>query len=447
MPWLDPGECAAARECIERGHVREAARALSSSPHREHKAIRRMLLEVSAKLVEDAARAHAEGEIRLAWELIHDAEQCACLSGKAALLRERIVQEREEMEKQRDWQQDRMRRAKARARQGRLRTAIGLVSPLDGDPDAARVRQDLEERLERFERYVRECQQLLDAGEVEAARGPLERAREIMPSDPEVVRLAGRLPRDEAPVTPAETAQVPGRRIDPSLPGFGLADLALVVLAPEALVGTPRGEGVHLAILGKMHRCHARIVRSAGFYRVEPCDSRCSVRVNDRDLAGPRKLHDGDRIGFGGLSSDWVFRLPVPGSLTAVLEQSGPPSNCACTADGRSYRQVVLVDHFLVVRPRGPAHVVLRDLPCRELRLRWSKDRLIGEARDGLLILEAPGCAAAEAPAPLRLPSRLVVQPELEEAEILIRAFAGDEVQEILHLDIHDAYQVATFGA
>ena len=67
MRWLDPVDCAAARDCLERGNVREAAKLLLNSPHRRHRAARLLLLDISTRLVEEAAQAFGRGEIHAAW--------------------------------------------------------------------------------------------------------------------------------------------------------------------------------------------------------------------------------------------------------------------------------------------------------------------------------------------------------------------------------------------
>jgi hypothetical protein len=351
------------------------------------------------------------------------ARACAALQGEAAALRERLARIRAEDEKQRAWHDQRLRQAQGLADEGRLRSALGLLGGLTGEPAVHRLRADCGERLARFERYLRECREHLDRGEVVAARGQLARARTILPDDPELMGLAERLQPARPPEGASMTAAHLARPIYNRSQGFALADQALAVLAPEAVIGNPLDDTVHLPMQARIHRRHARLVRERGHYRVEPCSARCAVRVNGRLVERAQRLHGGDRLGLGKAPCEWVFRLLLAGSLTAVLE-ADPAAPSVWTPAGQDFRRVVLLDEAVSIRPRGPAHLLWPDLPCDLLLFRWRAGSLMVEVEGGSLAVEAGGAESDESPTPRLLPTRLTIRAVLDEAERLGRSRA-----------------------
>jgi hypothetical protein len=447
MGWLDPVECCAASECLAAGNAREAARLLLNSPTRDHRAARRLLLEINVRLVDEANNAHCKGEIQAAWETIECAAQCAALGGEGAVLRERIARDLTELQKNDAWQQARLKRARAWADQGRLHSALGLIAPLKGAPDAGRLQIDLEERLGRFERYLCECRELLKQGDDIAAGNWLQKARAIIPADPDVIRLASEL--REANFVQYADAQPnpPAQPLNRGSMGFALTDLALFVLTPEIVIGNPRGDGVHIPLLANVHRRHAYLRRSKGQYRLEPVSERCLANVNGRRILAARTLRDGDRLEFGSPSCAWIFRVPVPGSSTAVLEMADPGGVSIWAPDGSSFRTAILVDDTVRIVPGGVGHLLIPHLPCASLTMLWREDKLMAEAMEGILSVEALGQEWTDAAVPLHVPSKLTIQSEMSERERLGRAFAGLECPDILTLAVSDPYRAKPAGS
>jgi hypothetical protein len=454
MSWLDPEECAAARDCLEHGNVLEAAQKLLGTPNREHRAVQKLLLEISGRLVDQAREANARGDVVVAWEAIDRAAQCAALQDEALALWKQLSQGQEEADKAQAWREQRVADAQALANEGRLRTALGRIVPLTDKPDVRRLKTDIEERQARFERYIAESRDHLDRGELGMAERSLKLAQEIKPNDSEVIRLAEALREAARPVavvamttTTSEEPTAPtAQPINSRWMGFSIGFETLVLLAQEVVIGTPRGEAVHLPMLGPLHGRHAMISRDRGQYQLLPLTDRhgqlCDVRVGGATLAASRLLCDGDMLEFGGPHCAWVFRLPVAGSTTAVLEQTKPSSTSIHTPDGSEFRRVVLADEALEFRSQVPAHCVLSDLPCERLAFRWNGAGLVAESEDGELTIEPTGPAGDSHSVPLSVPSRLTIHVEMSEAEILGRTLvSGDEPVDTLHLSLRDPYQ------
>ncbi len=446
MAWLDPVECEAARDCLEKGNVLEAARLLIESPQREHKAARRMLLEIGQRLVERALEANERGDATAAWEALTRAEQCAALSPEAAALRDKLARERAEQEQQQAWHDERLGQARQWADEGRVRSALGKIEALTDTPDVQRCRQDWEEQLARFERYLQECREHKDQGDVQFARQRLKLAQDIMPGDPEVLRLAKEL-RDLEPV-PKEIPRPISRPINHRSQGFALGSDTLVLLAHEVVIGTRRGDGVHIPIMGPLHSRHAVILRKHGRYRLVPCLDRhgqvCDVRISGEPVKDIRALHDGDVLELGGSQCAWMFRLPVPDSTTAVLEPAKLSSDGVRTPDGSEFRRVVLLGERLRVSATLPAHVVMPSFPCEALILNWANDGLTAQVQGGTLTVEDATDDVVSPEGAILVPGRLVVRLELDEAERLGRAFTGCDLSEEFRLAVRDPFRKPT---
>ena len=439
MRWLDPVECLAARECLQRGNALEAAQLLLSSPQKNHLAARRLLLEINKELIEQAVEAYGRGDILVAWENINCARQCTELDAKAAALREKIAREAAELRKQQEWRRNRLRQARAWADQGRVRSAIGLLKPLTGEGEGRRLRIDLDERLARFERYVQQCRELLDQGELTAARKKLTMAQAINTTDPLICQLENELRQAEASKSPKEQLAESRRVLIDRSVSFALGDHALVVSRQEIVVGNPLGESVNVPIQSRLHRRHVLIVRDRGCYGLVPYAG-CKTLVNGDPLTDPRQCGDGDVIELGGPQCRWTFSHPVAASTTAVLEQAASATACARTPDGVEFRRIVLLDDTIEIRPKSPAHLVLPELPCRSLTFRWSPAGLVADARDGTLVVETADGPTEDTASGLAVPSRLAIHDEVDEAELLGRAFVGDNSSELFCLNIHGPF-------
>ena len=436
MQWLDPTDCRAARECLDQGNPIEAARILLNSAHREHRAARLLRLEINRVLVAQAKAAHAGGETEAAWEFIQCARRCADISPDAAVLECQIADDVAELKRQRQWAEGRLQQAEQLAGQGRVPSAIELAAALDMTPDAVRLRGDFAERMAKLARYAAECRQHLAHGQLTAARRKLKMARVIHAEAPEVLQLENELRRDEQRQSPAVAPRSASRPITERSISFGLDDYGLVVSATEVVIGNPLGESVQIPIKAKLHRRHVLVVRDRGRYRLVPY-SGCATRVNGSEISDATALRHGDTVELGGPHCRWTFLIPVAGSATAVLEQAELAGGGVHTAAGRQYRRVWLLDDRLEVRRCGPAHLILPELACESLCMRWTPAGLTAEVAQGTLRVEGGLADAPTAPSGLWVPGRVVIERELSEAEWLGRALEEGAPPDVLRLRIH----------
>jgi hypothetical protein len=140
----------------------------------------------------------------------------AVLSPPDETLRRQLVERREQLAQDRQWREQRLDRAAQWARDGRLRSALGLVEPLEAEPEAARRRRDWQFDLETLERYGREFEHHLQANELTAASAVLAKANQLAPLDPKV---SG----DEASASASNSASQHGSWVASRRPAQGLA--------------------------------------------------------------------------------------------------------------------------------------------------------------------------------------------------------------------------------
>jgi hypothetical protein len=158
--------------------------------------------------------------------------------------------------------------------------------------------------------------------------------------------------------------------------------------------------------------------------------------VDGRTVEAACRLSDGSILVLGDGSCTWKFHIPVPGSATAVLEPYGGGPIVSC--GGCRIERVVLVDDGLLLRANRPAHLILPHLPCKQVRFYWEGGRLRWAIEDGRGRLEIPGRTIDQADNQVYLPSRLHIEPYLDEAELLGRAAAGCEPDRELILELTD---------
>jgi hypothetical protein len=185
-PFSNPLECKVAEQCLAQGNPLEAARVLLAAKQPEHRAVRALLLRIGPHLATLGRQAAADNDILIAAELLEVAAQCGSLPPADETLRRQLVERREQLARDRQWREQRLDRAAQWARDGRLRSAIGLVDPLDTDPEAARRRRDWQFDLETLERYVHEFETHLQSEDLAAAAVVLNKAHELAPLDPKV---------------------------------------------------------------------------------------------------------------------------------------------------------------------------------------------------------------------------------------------------------------------
>ncbi|MCL4206099.1 MAG: FHA domain-containing protein [Pirellulaceae bacterium] len=481
--WLDPIECRIAQQCLAHGQTLEAAKYLLAGPHREHRAVRELLLRIGPELVAQAQQAFDVGDLPIAQELIGCAAQCGELPPAAQALQQEIVRCCRRQQHDQQWRERRLQAADAWAGQGRLQSALGLIEPLaDGDPDAARRKQDWTADAARLEGYVHQFDEYLAQGRWKAAEAVLRKAQEAAPGQPQVLCMEQAL--DEArpaparspsthtdPATPMEHTADPvasGQCVSPSketvsfiaerantpasvmrlllagLPGIGPV---LILRQPVVLVGTANDPSVQLPLQAMLHRRHAMLVRDKTCgervqFRVGPM-SGCAVSVNHVPIPDGQTqvLSDGDVLQFANEHCRWTFRQPETGACrsSAVLQQTRPASAYAVAPGGAQVRCIVLAgDELVIGRDRMAAHLAEAGLPVPQLRLAWQAGGLYAHVAGGALFVNGTQADPAKG-IPVGLPAELDLYADGDRlaGEALLGAGGLYEMKLLLQGDPH----------
>lgn len=91
MVWLDPRECLAARDALQRGNPTEAARLLLASRFPQHRAVRNLLVEAGQHLVREAQQQFTAGELEAAEASLSLAARCLALEPDALALQQKVT--------------------------------------------------------------------------------------------------------------------------------------------------------------------------------------------------------------------------------------------------------------------------------------------------------------------------------------------------------------------
>uniref|UniRef100_A0A7C4QPR5 FHA domain-containing protein n=1 Tax=Schlesneria paludicola TaxID=360056 RepID=A0A7C4QPR5_9PLAN len=312
MLWLDPRECLAAQDALQQGNPAEAVRLLLSSNNPQHRMVRKLLSEAGQRLVEQARRQFEAAELEAASACLNLAAQCLPLEGEAQALRRKVSEALDQQLQHEAWAARQLKRARQLADEGRLHTALDVLAPMAALPNAAPLRLEVEQRLREFRRHVAACQQALQADRAEAAHRHWQRAQAISPESPELVELAQKIARALSIAGGAVERVV---AVEDRAQRMMLDSLALVVSVAEVVLGTERGEGVHVPLYDQLHGRHAVFLRDRHGWQLVPCRNRhgtmCPVWVNGEIAAGACRLADDCLIRLGNGNCVWRFRLPV----------------------------------------------------------------------------------------------------------------------------------------
>ncbi|MCS7304424.1 MAG: FHA domain-containing protein [Thermoguttaceae bacterium] len=444
---LDPRECIQARDCLQRGLLAEAARVLLGAKDRHHRKVQALLQEVGSRLIAEAKRLYESSyELEVAAQHIQLASQCIQLDSEALVLKHQIEQQLDKRRRAEQWRQEQLRRAKQLADNGHLHTAQDLLNILKEDRQADRLRAEIRARFETYRRHLEGIEQCLAQNQPHAAYRHWQEAKKLCPHAPELAEWAQKIAQ-HIPVGPgpgklgtasvgvAFSAQAGALQPVPLCQrsqSFLLGEWALVISSGQICIGSPRAVDVQLPLLGRVHQRHALLLRDVQGWQILPLPDQngtaCPVWLNGVLILGPQRIHHGDKITLGGSpasgSCSWQFQLPVTGSLSAVLESSPGNSSIIYLPPDRLTKAVLLAD-MLVVSASPPAHLVVSDLPCQRLLLRWESDGLCWQVEGGRARLEIPGQTIDQADRRLYLGGRLVIESALDEAELLGRAAVG----------------------
>lgn len=154
------------------------------------------------------------------------------------------------------------------------------------------------------------------------------------------------------------------------LVSFCIRGRSLVLLPDIILIGHVDNPTVHIALRSPVRELQAILIRHERRYRLIPFwdkDGRVH-RVKIGKIAkapldgGGAFLEDMQEVLLEDSGCIWTFRLPVPGSSSAILSAS-PNKFRAVARDGSEFRQIVLMDQDCVVGPELESHVRIPELP------------------------------------------------------------------------------------
>ncbi|GAB4142887.1 FHA domain-containing protein [Thermopirellula anaerolimosa] len=437
MSWLDPTECTAARDFLRQGRPIEAAKVLLESRNREHRAVRRLLGEVGFALVAKAEGEFEAGTWAAAQSTLRLAAECAALDQRGLALHARIEEalaEKERMERAREVERAKVllkiEEACRLAASGEFAAALRTLESLPAD-DARETIQEIRLTEERFSDALDRCREAVVARDAGLARHYWELIKQLCPQCPEIKRLAGEIARAASPdAGSAGRARPVSDRRD----RFLVEDDTLVLLSDEIAIGAPHAENVQLPVLGRVHRRHAVLCRDRSGWRILPCRDRhgrpCPLRVNGKNISTDAGLQNGDRVELGDRHRPWIFRLPVPNSWTAIWEASAESEAGIFRPSGHALKRAIFLADELRIQPLAPAHLLIKNVACSGVVLRWQPQGLEWEIEGGQGWLESPGVTIASDDRAVYLPGRLVVESQWDEAErlgrMLVNAHAGE---------------------
>lgn len=444
MGLLDPVECKAARDYLKQGCPVEAARILLAARNPGHRAVRHLLVEVGRQLVEQARREVGNEQWEAAKNTLELAARCVALDGQGLELRNRVeaalAEQRAKEEAVRREQAnlaERFAEAKELVELGEFVAALQILEELRarGIPEAEERVNRVNLLRERFLRAVEECRNAVLVGDGGLARQFWEQAKGLCPKAPEVKRLAAELAKLAGSTRPESHRPIPIRDRSQRLL---LGEIAPMVLAEEVALGSPQGEDVQLAILGRVHRRHAILARDRHGWQIVACRDKygepCPIRVDGHSVDGVARLHDGNIVQLGNEGCLWRFRLPVQDSLTAIWEALPDSHGDIVCPGGRLSKFVILFAEELSIRGAAPAHLILPGLPCGRLVLRWQDGGLHWFVEGGSPWMEIPTMTWHREDSQVYVPSRLTIEAELSEVERLGRAFMKEEPKDRMTL-------------
>lgn len=442
MGVFDPIECKAARDYLKQNLPIEAARVLLGSKNRHHRSVRELLVDVGRQLI-DLAERQVDGEYwEAAWGTLQLAGQCVALNERGLALLRRVARVRaerkwhdEELARRRAKVAEKLAQVEALVKEGDFRSALQILEQLraGGESEAAEKIIEVEQLRERFRRLVEECRNAILVPDPGLARQLWERAKSLCPASPEAKRLAAELARI-AVVGAADSSQpLPVRDRSQR---FVLDEVA-VILTEQIALGSPRGENVQLPLLGRIHGRHAVLVRDRHGWQIMACRDKygqpCPLAIDGQPVNGVARLRDGNVVELDS-SCRWRFRLPVGGSFTAIWEALPDFQGSILCPGGRTCKQAVLLAEECVLAPAAPAHLTCCNLPGQRIVLRWQNGALHWSVEGASAWMEIPGLTWHHTDSQVYLPSRLTVERELSEVELLGRVFLDAEANERLTL-------------
>lgn len=440
MGLLDPIECKAARDYLRQGCPIEAARVLLAAKNPDHRAVRQLLVEVARRLIDQAQREVESEQWEAAKNTLELAGKCVALDGHGLELLRRAEQALAE----RRAEEDARRREQAKAaemlaqveelvRLAEFTLALQILEQLRtaGATQAEEKITEVKFLKERFFSAIEECQNALLGGDAGLARYFWVRAKALCPEAPQIKRLAAELAKIAEGGQAEIHRPVPVRDRSQRLI---LGEIGPLILAEEVALGSPQGENVQLPLLGRVHRRHAILIRDRHGWQIVACQDKhgkpCTVRIDGESVDSVARLRDGHLVQLGNESCLWRFRLPVPGSFTAIWEALPKSATAIACPDARLRKLAILFADELIIRGAAPAHIVLPEFPCERVILRWQDGGLHWFVEGGSAWLEIPGLTWHPGDSQVYLPSRLTVEPELSEAQRLGRVFMSNEVND-----------------
>jgi len=427
--FLDPIECKQATDLLRVDAPLQAAQVLLKATQPGHRRVQQLLIEVQRILIEKGQAFWKEGQKEAAYEHLKVASQCGQLPGEVQQLWNQIEAERRKRQLEEQWQQQRLQQVQELLQEGRLQTAENILQAIP-EAETLPIQKDLKIWRERLEAYLRQARECLAAGNYRAAWECYRKAHRVSPRDPAVIALGESLSPSKQP---REQPGGESRPICDRETVFALGGLGVVLSASELTVGRP-GEEVQLPLWGKLRTRHARLVQNRGRWQIVPyCDSQgvpCHISAAGQKVTGPVILRSGDTIRFGEGGTRWRFVQPVAGSATALLEGDSAGLGSPLIR-GSAQRRIILLIDQCILAAEPPAHLIVRDLPCHNLTLRWTAEGLTYEVAGGCASTLLPdGSYAADDPPRVYLPSEIRIEEMLDEAEWLGRMMTSPQTSQ-----------------
>jgi hypothetical protein len=395
--WLDGGQVREAIWLIEQFLPSEGNPAHSATDWKLQQIWKeaQVILQSLEQRVAEVRKLLEQGQFREAWQRCQQAPPQIAASPDLVSLRQQAAE---------TLFRKRLSQAREAARAGDVEQARRcLASAFKYAEDQATLREelaDVQAQIDQVERQQQEAARQADAqrrlsslaSAIERANLPaayqrLRAACQAVPSDhPQLQQLLQRLTELEQQHASRPDQPRPVRNRDAQIV---FNNLLLVLSRDEVVVGGRGGRRADLKLSAALAERHAMLVRGRKGYTLHLMAGEngelARVWVNDEPARHGQALRHDDRLVWEGASGAWRFRLPVPGSLTAMLVQEELDGSAALVTRGCCRQVLLLADEAVLAgQPGKGVHVVVPGLPGR-LRLAWKPDGLMWEVEGAQL--------------------------------------------------------------
>ncbi|WP_417849358.1 hypothetical protein [Thalassoglobus sp.] len=269
MSIFDPIEVQRVADWLDEGEALQAAATLLNSKHREHKAVRPLVIQCVRQLIEFAERAYAKSDLEIASKHSRIAERLLVLSGSDAEIASAIQVELENRKKQRIAEEEDLELGRQLHAAKRLQTAAEQLASVSHLDEAKRIIDRIGTGLKAYERSCDSCSEALEGENLDLARSWLEKAKGINKSgkrlpglEAKIQTLAKSLHSEDAKIEQdrAISADDKGVILDFCSPEMN----TLVLFGHSHVIGSAKSDGTLADIRipsGQLHQQHGVICR------------------------------------------------------------------------------------------------------------------------------------------------------------------------------------------